>query len=67
LIAIRDGGLAGALYNPAGNAGFSARLQELVTSFRHTAGLSPSSVELDPDASLNSFRCIVRELVGKWP
>jgi len=56
LDAIRDGGLAGAAfnYNPAGNAGFSDRLQELVTAF-DTPRTFASSVELDPDASLSSF------------
>ncbi|CTQ75006.1 flagellar hook-associated protein FlgK [Roseibium alexandrii] len=49
---IRDG--FSVAYNPAGDAGFSARLQELVGAF-DTSRTFAGSVELDPDASLNSF------------
>lgn len=53
---LRDGGMAGAdyVYNPAGNAGYSTRLDEMVSAL-NAPRVFDGGVGLDPTASLKDF------------
>ncbi|WP_430513522.1 flagellar hook-associated protein FlgK [Pannonibacter phragmitetus] len=54
---LRDGGMAGAnyVYNPAGFAGYTGRLNEFVSAMNDPSRVFDAGVGLDPTSSLKTF------------